>query len=211
MTSDRALASGGAAMLAALLNQAERRGGLHVFRVFHRRLGAASAPPPAPGLECRRLSGGELLALCADPALELREAMVRATLARGDACVGAFLEGRLAGYAWFAYDEAPHVNGVRVQVPARAIYRFKAFVRPACRGRGIAPFLYAAADAIVARPGRESVVNCIAAQNGASIAASLKSGGAPLGWLAYWQGRGRFFALHSRSVAALGLRFYRAS
>lgn len=198
-------------MLAALLNQAERRGGLHVFRVFHRRLGAASAPPPAPGLECRRLSGGELLPLCADPALELREAMVHAALARGDACVGAFLEGRLAGYAWFAYDEAPHVNGVRVQVPARAIYRFKTFVRPACRGRGIAPFLYAAADAIVARPGRESVVNCIALQNRASIAAALKSGDAAFGYLAYWQARGRFFALHSRKVAALGLRFRTAS
>jgi GNAT superfamily N-acetyltransferase len=198
-------------MLAALLNQAERRGGLHVFRVFHRRLGAASAPPQSPGLECRRLSGGELLSLCADPALELREAMVRAALARGDACVGAFLEGRLAGYAWFAYDEAPHVNGVRVQVPARAIYRFKTFVRPACRGRGIAPFLYAAADAIVARPGRESVVNCIALQNRASIAASLKSGDAAFGYLAYWQARGCFFALHSRRVAALGLRFCTSS
>lgn len=198
-------------MLAALLNQAERRGGLHVFRVFHRRLGAASAPPPAPGLECRRLSGGELLALCADPALELREAMVRAALARGDACVGACLEGRLAGYAWFAYDEAPHVNGVRVQVPARAIYRFKTFVRAACRGRGIAPFLYAAADAIVARPGRESVVNCIALQNRASIAAALKSGDAACGYLAYWQARGRFLALHSRKVAALGLRFRTSS
>jgi len=198
-------------MLAALLNQAERRGGLHVFRVFHRRLGAASAPPAAPGLECRRLSGAELLALCADPALELREAMVRTALARGDACVGAFLEGRLAGYAWFAYGEAPHVNGVRVQVPARAIYRFKTFVRPACRGRGIAPFLYAAADAIVARPGRESVVNCIALQNRASIAAALKSGDAACGYLAYWQARGRFLALHSRKVAALGLRFCTSS
>jgi len=103
------------------------------------------------------------------------------------------------------------VNGVRVQVPARAIYRFKTFVRPACRGRGIAPFLYAAADAIVARPGRESVVNCIALQNRASIAAALKSGDAACGYLAYWQARGRFLALHSRKVAALGLRFCTSS
>ena len=198
-------------MLAACLNQAARRGGLHVFRVFHRRLRAGAAQPPTPGLECRRLWGEELVALCSDKTLDLREAMVRDAFARGDACVGAFLEGRLAGYVWFAYEQAPHVNGVRVQVPSQAIYRFKSFVRPACRGRGIAPALYGAADALVARPGRESVVNCIAVQNGASIAASLKSGGAPLGWLAYWQGRGRFFALHSRSVAALGLRFYRAS
>ncbi len=192
-------------MLAACLNQAARRGGLHVFRVFHRRLGAARAAPLA-GLECRRLSAAGLARFSEDATLGLH-----GSTDWRHACVGAFLDGELAGYVWFACGEAPHVDGVRVQVPARSLYRFKSFVRPAFRGRGIAPALYGAADALVAEPGRESVVNCIAAQNGASIAASLKSGGAPLGWLAYWQGRGRFFALHSRSVAALGLRFYRAS
>lgn len=192
-------------VLAALMHQASRRGGLHLFRVFHRPLGEGA---PAQGPACRRLGDEELLSCCADPQLELHEAMVRAALLRGDACVGAFCGEALAGYAWFAYGDAPHVNGVRVRVPAQAIYRFKAFVRPAYRGRGIACALFRAADAIVARPGRRCVVNCVALQNAASLAAARRSGDEPLGHLAYWQAGGSFLAVHGREVEAFGLRFY---
>ena len=190
------------------MHQAARRGGLHVFGAYYRGLGAAAAGVPAPGLTCRRLRREELISFCADPELDLREGMVRPALLRGDACVGAFAGGELAGYAWFAYGDAPHLNGVRVSVPAHAVYRFKAFVRPACRGRGIAPFLYGAADGIVARPGRRYVVNCIALHNGPSIAASLRSGDGPLGHLGYWQAGRRFFALRAREVELFGLRLY---
>src|SRR5687767_891670 len=95
-----------------LMHQAARRGGLHVLGVYYRRLGDAAARALEPGLSCRRLDEPELLALCADPELELREAMVR----EGNTCVGAFAGGELAGYVWFAYRNAPHVNGVRVDV-----------------------------------------------------------------------------------------------
>jgi GNAT superfamily N-acetyltransferase len=191
-------------VFAFLMHQAARRGGLHVFGVYYRRLGAAAARALEPGLSCRRLEQQELLDLCADPGLELRQAMVR----DGNTCIGAFSDGELAGYVWFACSDAPHVNGVRVSVPAQAIYRFKAFVRPAYRGRGIAPYLYGAADELVAQPGRRYVVNCVALQNGASVAASLRSGDGPLGHLGYWQAGRRFFALHTREVELFGLRFY---
>jgi GNAT superfamily N-acetyltransferase len=185
------------------MHLAARRGGLHVLGVYCRKLGAA-AGVCAEDLRVRVLGEAELLACCADPELELRESMVRS----GNTCVGAFSGGVLAGYAWFAYDDAPHVDGVRVRVPGHAIYRFKTFVRPAWRGRGIAPFLYRAADDLVARRGRDTVVNCIALQNAPSIAASLRSGDAPLGRLGYWQSGKRFLALHSAEVALFGLRFY---
>lgn len=191
-------------LLNALMHHAARRGGLHVLGVYYRKLGAAAARARAEGLHVRALGESELLAYCADPELELRESAVRG----GNTCIGAFCGGELAGYAWYAYDDAPHVNGVRVRVPGQAIYRFKTFVRPAWRGRGIAPFLYGAADDLVARPGRGYVVNCIALQNAPSIAASLRSGDAPLGRLGYWQSGKRFLALHSAGVALFGLRFY---
>ena len=190
-------------LLNTLMHHAARRGGLHVLGVYCRRLGAAAAVYTRD-LHVRALGETELLAYCADPGLELRESMVRG----GNTCIGAFSGDVLAGYAWFAYDDAPHVNGVRVRVPGQAIYRFKTFVRPAWRGRGIAPFLYGAADEFVARPGRGYVVNCIALQNAPSIAASLRSGDAPLGRLGYWQAGRRFLALHAREVRAFGLRFY---
>jgi GNAT superfamily N-acetyltransferase len=185
------------------MHLAARRAGLHVLGVYCRRLGAA-AGVCNEDLHVRALDETELLAYCADPELELRESMVRS----GNTCIGAFSGDALAGYAWFAYDDAPHVNGVRVRVPRHAIYRFKTFVRPAWRGRGIAPFLYGAADELVARPDRGYVVNCIALQNAPSIAASLRSGDAPLGHLGYWQAGRRFLALHARGVQAFGLRFY---
>lgn len=190
-------------LLNTLMHHAARRGGLHVLGVYCRSLGAA-AGVCTEDLHVRALGETELLACCADPELELRESMVRS----GNTCIGAFSGDVLAGYAWFAYDDAPHVDGVRVRVPRQAIYRFKTFVRPAWRGRGIAPFLYGAADELVARPNRAYVVNCIALQNAPSIAASLRSGDAPLGRLGYWRAGKRFLALHSPGVEDFGLKFY---
>jgi ribosomal protein S18 acetylase RimI-like enzyme len=183
---------------------AARRGGLHVFQVLGHELGAAAA---GPGAACRALLEEELLDACGDAELGLSAPMVRGALRRGDVCVGALAGGELAGYAWYAYGPAPHVRGVWVRPPDDAIYRYKSFVRPAFRGCGIASSLYRAGDAIVARPGRRYVVNCVAVQNAASIAASRRSGDALLGVAAYWQAGRRFLALRSAGVGSFGLRF----
>jgi GNAT superfamily N-acetyltransferase len=184
------------------------RAGLHLYRALRRPLGAARRLHAADVLRCRALSLAELLPLCADPELDLREAMVRDAATRGDLCIGAWRGEALAGYAWFAYAEAPHLDGVWVRVPAEAVYRYKVLVRPGWRRRGVAGFLYAAADPLVARPGRGFVVTCIAAHNGASIAASLKSGDAPLGWIAYGRFSNYFLPYHDRLVRESGPRFY---
>jgi GNAT superfamily N-acetyltransferase len=177
-------------MLSPVLHQAARHGGVHILNVFSRRL-RSDPPPPAPNVTCRRLREEELPARC-----------------KGEVCVGAFVDGELVGYAWYAYDDAPHVKGVRVRVPAHAIYRFKVYVLPAYRGRGVAPFLYAAADRLVARPGRTTVVTCVALQNLPSLAASRRSGETLLGWLGYWQSGERFSAARSPAVQSFGLEFY---
>ena len=184
------------------------RAGLHLYRAFRRPLGAARRLQAADVLRCRPLSLAELLPLCADAELDLREAMLREAAARGDLCIGAWRGRELAGYAWFAYAEAPHLDGVWVRVPAEAVYRYKVLVRPAWRRRGVAGFLYAAADALIALPGRRFLVTCVAAHNAASIAASLKSGDAPLGWIAYWRFRDFFAPCHDLQVREHGPRFY---
>jgi ribosomal protein S18 acetylase RimI-like enzyme len=195
-------------LYAALMNQLGRRLGVHLFRVFHRRLGEA-APADAPqGFDLRVLSEAELIAHSADPELDLSEKTSREALRRGHVCVGAVAGEKLAGYVWFAYDSAPHVKGVWVDVPPQAIYRYKSFVRAVYRGRRIAPALYRFADAVVARPGREYVLDCIATHNFASIAASERSGGKTFGYLAYWQAGSRFVSYHSRSLKRRGFRFY---
>jgi ribosomal protein S18 acetylase RimI-like enzyme len=193
----------------ALLHQAARRGGLQLLRVFSRPLRPAERGAPPAGLELRLLGEDELVAHSRDPSLELREAMIRAQYRRGGVCLGVLDGALLAGYVWFAYDVAPHGEGIAVEVPPRAVYRYKALVRPAYRGRGIAPALYRAADFHVAREGRETVVSCIAPQNRASVAATLKSGSRPLGLLGYWRAGRLFAAYHSPAVRRLGLRFHR--
>jgi GNAT superfamily N-acetyltransferase len=190
-----------------LLHQLGRRAGLHVLRVFARPLGAGARAPAPAGLELRPLTPEELVAHSREPGLDLREGAIREAYGGGGLCVGALEGGALVGYVWFAYASAPHGGGLRVQVPARAVYRYKAYVRPSHRGRGIAAALYGIADPHIARPGRDTVVDCIAPQNRPSIAATLKSGSRPLGALAYWRAGRRFAALHSAGVRRLGLRF----
>lgn len=192
----------------AIMHRLGRRAGLHLFRVFSRKLDPSAMQTAAPGLELRVLSEAELLAWSADPELDLSERMIRDALRSGGVCVGAVANGKLAGYVWFAYDAAPHLKGVWVQIPGEAIYRYKSFVRPAYRGRRIAPSLYRFADGVVSRPGREYVLNCIAIHNFPSIAASKTSGGKTLGYLAYWQAGSRFISFHSKSLKRCGFRFY---
>jgi len=193
-----------------LMNQAAKRGRLHVVRVFSRPLDRAARSAPPPGLELRPLGVEELVSYSREPALDLREAMIREAMQRGDRCLGALDGAALVGYVWFAYAIAPHVEGIWVRVPPRAVYRFKAFVRPSYRGRGIAAALYGVADPIVGKPGVDTVVDCIAVQNAPSIAATLKSGSRPLGTLVYWRASRWFLSLHSPSVRRLGLQFYLA-
>jgi GNAT superfamily N-acetyltransferase len=196
------------ALHGAVLHQLGRRGGLHVFRVFHRHLEPAAQWIVPKGYEFSVLSEAELLAEGRDPQLDLSQRGVREAIARGGVCIGARRAGELAGYVWFAFDRAPHLNGVWVKVPPQAIYRYKAFVRPLHRGKGLAPAMYRFSDRILHARGREQVVNCIATHNFPSIAASRRSGAETLGYLAYWRAGPRFAAWHSSAVRRFGLRFY---
>lgn len=195
-------------LIGVLAHQLARRGRLHVLRVFSRPLDAAARSPAPPGLELRCLSLAELRSHSRDPTLQLREPMVSEALGRGDLCLGALEGDALVGYLWLAYAAAPHVDGIWVKVPPRAVYLFKALIRPSHRGRGIAPALYRAADALAARPGRDLVVSCVEVHNHPSIAVTLKTGNRPLGALAYWRAGPWFAAFHSPGVRRLGLRFY---
>jgi GNAT superfamily N-acetyltransferase len=191
-----------------LAHQLARRGRLHVLRVFSRPLDGGARSPAPPGLELRSLSLAEVRSHSRDPALALREPMISDILGRGDLCLGALEGDTLVGYLWLAYAAAPHVDGIWVKVPPRAVYLFKTFIRPSHRGRGIAPALYHAANALAARPGRDVVVSCVELHNHPSIAATLKTGNRPLGALAYWRAGPWFAAFHSPAVRRLGLRFY---
>src|SRR5262245_1931227 len=72
-----------------VMSRLDKHAGLRVFRIFRRRL-RAWAGATARHIDCRLLPEHEVLAYCADPALELVPSKVKAAYRRGDLCVGAF-------------------------------------------------------------------------------------------------------------------------
>jgi len=180
--------------------------GVRVFRIFGRRL-RAWAGPAASRVDCRLLPQSEVLGFCADPTLDLVPSKVQAAYRRGDLCVGAFQQGELAGYCWYALSPAPHMDGAWLAFPEHVVYIYKSYVRPEFRGRGIAAALYGFADAHFIERGRSHAVLCVESHNGPSIAAARRCGFAEAGFAAYRVGA-RLRAWRSRAAAGYGLRFF---
>lgn len=191
---------------ARLMSRLGQRARLRVFRIFGRRLEAHHWISPSR-LECRLLSERDVLVLCADASLELVPYKVQAAYARGDQCAGAFRDGELAGYCWFALSAAPQMDGAWLEFPPHVVYTYKSYVRPAFRGRGTAAALYRFADASFLERGRTHAVICVESHNRPSIAAAKRSGFADAGYAAYLGGA-RLRAWSSRAAADYGLRFY---
>lgn len=186
-----------------------RHAGVRIFRFFERPLTAAGAPAAAPpGLQLRKLDASEAVALCADPELDLAPERVREAYARGDLCAGAFDGGRLAGYCWFAFSPAPHLDGVWVDFAPEVVWIYKSLVRPSHRGRGLAPALYSMAHKLRIGHARRKSLVCVEAHNAPSVRAALRSGHAPAGYAAYARHRNRLSTWHSPDARRHAVRFH---
>jgi GNAT superfamily N-acetyltransferase len=188
------------------MGRLSRHAGLRLFRVFDRML-ERRAPAPAAGLEYRLLHEANLEELCEDATLDLAPAKVRAAYRRGEVCVGAFFGSKLAGYCWFAFSAAPHMDSAWIDFPPDVVYAYKCFVRPAYRGRGIAAALYRLADPLWLERGRRRAMICVESHNFASIAAAKRAGFSHAGYAGYLGGA-RFGAWRSPPAAHYGLRFF---
>jgi GNAT superfamily N-acetyltransferase len=186
-----------------------RRLGVHFYYVLVRPLGArGSTVRTAPsGLACRVLAEQDLMAGCADPELDLREAGVREALRIGNVCVGALEGGRLVAYVWYAFESAAHVEGVRVRVGPRLRYAYKVHVRPDRRGRGIARELLARGAELCPCRGRELGLCFVAPDNTPSLRAFAAAGWRRAGYAGYLKWRGRFRSFGSTGAARLGAGF----
>ena len=176
------------------------------WRVCAREL-AAKAPPAPSGIELRPLDPVAHLRHFAPP-LRLPAAKAREGFARGEVCIGAFDESSLVGYVWFAYERAPHVEGLWMAFDPRAIYIYRAFVLPSYRGRGIAPALYAAGDPLFRSQDRNSALLCIGLGHTASFAAARRSGARTVGYGAYFRAGRVLLQLRTPGTVRAGYRFY---
>jgi GNAT superfamily N-acetyltransferase len=154
---------------------------------------------------CRMLGEAELLAWCADPELELGESMVRGALAKGDSCVGAFIDGRLVGYVWLAFGPGAYNGEVRVLIDSQSRYTYKLFVRPGYRGQRIARRLHdRAADPRLGRE-RSVTVMLIDIDNHVSLRSAANSGFRPVGTVGFIALRGRFVGFRTLGARRAGV------
>lgn len=95
---------------------------------------AAQTSGPAREAEVRLLEREDLRRYSRESAYEISATFVDSIARRDDLCFGAFVEGRLAAYRFFALRPTAIDAHLRFHFPPRWIYAYKAFTLPACRG-----------------------------------------------------------------------------
>lgn len=194
------------AKLAGLL---QRYCGLYLYRVMARPLDLQALAPTDSPVRFAPIGEAEVLRHCAEAELELSPASVRASFERGDLCIGALQEGRLLGYAWFAFGATPESGGTWIGIDRAAAYTYRHFVRPACRGKRLAAGMLLAADAALAQRGRTRCVTLVYTHNRASIRASGRTGARTIGYAACLRLFGRPLSWRSPGAKREALRFFR--
>ena len=101
---------------------------------------------------------------------------------RGDRCLLQMVDRRLAGVVWLS--TAPVVElyrGVSLSLPADAVYTYRTWTDPACRGRGLQGRRHLAVLAAVRGEGRSRLLCFAEDTNFASLRGARKSGCRPIG------------------------------
>ena len=184
-----------------------RHAALRVFQILARPLAPHGQYAAPAGLQMRLMTQADMLRLCPETDLDLGAERITAAFARGDFCVAALSGGTVAGYCWFAFDAVPHLDGVWVRFSKDVAWPYKSLVRPAFRGRGIAPALYRFGDAVCRERGRSQSVICVESHNHASIKAAERSGYLQAGLAAYLY-RPRLLTWSSPAVLRHGVSFF---
>jgi hypothetical protein len=101
---------------------------------------------------------------------------------RGDRCLLQSINGRLAGIVWVS--TAPVVQlfpGVRLDLPANAVYTYRTWTDPAYRGRGLQGRRHLAALSAACAEGRPRLLCFVDRDNPVSLQGVRKSGCEPIG------------------------------
>lgn len=154
-----------------------------------------------------RLDALQTLELAAHPGLDLSRDWAERAIARGDHCLASRDGDRVVGYLWVSRERLLRDEGVVVRLPPDSEYRYKVFVRPECRGRGIAPRMYRSADRLAASEGVAQAFLCIGPDNTASIASAVKSGARRIGFVLVWSRTVGAKAWPTTGATRSGLRF----
>jgi hypothetical protein len=198
------------ALLVRLTARMQRALGVWIYRVNVRDLGASPVRPdrlPA-GTTVRVLSEAELLEASTDEDLDLSPGFIRAALARGDLCCGAYEGDRLVGYTWRAPAIAPFRDDLWVKVQEPLHYVYKYYTRESHRGRGIHIALTRLADRHLLEKKRPLEVGFIDIANMPSLRAARSLGRRKIGWAGYLRVFGRCYTFTTRGGRRAGAAFF---
>ncbi|MEM7100645.1 MAG: hypothetical protein AAF541_20440 [Pseudomonadota bacterium] len=161
----------------------------------------------------RRLSDDEVRALVKEMPKHYTQAFVDDALARGDICLGAFMqanhdsdEEKLVAFTWRSYSTAPDVDGMWVRVRHHYRYGYKAFTLPEYRGLRV--INASASDEYDLSLGKTATIAYVERNNLASLRQRRRKGRPVLGYIIILKLFGRRHIWHSRRVREAGFELY---
>lgn len=166
--------------------------------------GAVVTPPP--DLDIHRMTASELEPHRDAPALELPGYFLREASENGDECFGAFIDGELCGYAWYALKASTSSRGVTTHFAPDTAYAYKNLTLDAFRGRGIQKWIkWYCLDHYLAR-GKRGIIVAIESQNFASRRSTKGSGARVVGFWPFAMGKGWYWGAGTPGCRAVGYR-----
>ncbi len=185
--------------------------GVEVNQILLLEAGHLASRPNAcdPAFEFAWLSSAELLHLAREPELELSHHFAQRAATGLDRCFGAWHDGTLASYSWYAIDsiEPEHCGGIPLSLPNRTAYMYKAYTRPEYRGRKLYGAGIALAFTQLRVEGIEQLVALVDWTNLSSLRACHRLGFEDLGRLIRWGADAPARFSVSREAGRRGLRF----
>jgi ribosomal protein S18 acetylase RimI-like enzyme len=128
------------------------------------------------GVVCAPATGEQLQTMSLIRDLDLPRSFVDEAWSLGHECFVASVDGTPACYCWFSSGVTALIGGLEASFPAGHRYAYKAFTRPAYRGRGLLPLCCAAAMRRYAAEGCQALVTVIERNNFSSIHAFERCG-----------------------------------
>jgi chemotaxis methyl-accepting protein methylase len=130
-----------------------------------------------------------------------------ALLHAGDTCLLSRIDGCIAGYTWVHTGGRPEIMpGLRLQLPAGALYNFAGFTHPDFRGAGLQSYRHQAVWAQPAWAHMGRMLGYVKATNFASRQGQGRSGYRRIGSVALVGSRKRFVAWLSPALRHSGVR-----
>ncbi len=132
--------------------------------------------------------------------LDISHSFLNKAFSQGDQCVGALVEDQVVGYLWRTTQAVELSHPLYMEFGDKLYYRYKEFVKPEYRGRGIINQIKKLAESKQIAEGRRYAFGCIETHNYPSLIASKKHGDRTLGYSAFIYNR--FFFINWSSNRA---------